>query len=93
MDSNGKPEYHINMHVGKKLMRDPHRRYDGGTSIRILEDPDTILYYELCNIVQKGLAYHTLLRVHYYILGSKSFDDGFRLIWNDSTTRELLNVW
>ena len=74
-------------------MRDPHLKYVGGTSVRIPEDPDTISYYELCNILQNGLAYYTLLSVHYYIPDSRSFDDRLRLIWNDNTTIEMLNVW
>ena len=94
MDPNGdEPNYYINMHVEEKLVRDPHLKYVGGTRIRILEDPDTISYYELYNIVQNGLAYHTLLSVHYYIPDSRSFDDLLRLIWNDSTIIEMLNIW
>ena len=87
MDPDGdEPNYYINMHVGEKLVCDPHLRYDGGTMVRIFEDPDTISYFELCNIVQKNFAYHTLLSVHYYILDSRSFDDWLRLIWNDNST-------
>ena len=94
MDPNGdEPNYYINMHVEEKLVRDPHLRYDGGTKIRILEDLDTMSYFELCNIVKNGLTFHTLLSVHYYIPGSRSFDDGLRLIWNDYTTLEMLNIW
>ena len=78
---------------GRKLANDPYLRYDGGSLVRILEDPDTISYYELCNIVQKGLGYHSLLSVHYYILGRRSFDDGLILIWNDKTTLDMLNLW
>ena len=62
-------------------------------AFRILEDPDTISYYELCNIMQNGLAYPTLLNVHYYISGNRLFDDGLRLIWNDSIIIKMLNVW
>ena len=43
--------------------------------------------------MQNGLAYYTLLSVHYYIPDSRSFDDELRLIWNDSTTIKMLNVW
>ena len=71
-------------------MYNPHLRYDGGTMVRIFEDPDTISYFELCNIVQKNFAYHTLLSVHYYIPDNMSFDNGLRLIWNNSTTIEML---
>ena len=76
-----------------KLMRDPHLMYDGRTRIRILEDPNTISYFKLCNIMKNDLTFHTLLSVHYYIPGSKSFNDGLRLIWNDYTTLEILNIW
>ena len=93
MDLDGdEPNYYINMHVGRKLVHDPHLRYDGGTRIRILEDPDTMSYFELCNIVKNGLTFYTSLSVHYYIPGSRSFDDGLRLIWNDYTTLEMLNI-
>ena len=87
------PNYYINMHVGEKLVRDPHLKYDGGTLIRILEDFDTMSYFELCNIVKKCLAFHTLLSVHYYIPSNRSFDDRLRLIWNDYTTLKMLNIW
>ena len=58
MDSDeDEPNYYINMHVGGKLVRDPHLRYDSRTLIRILEDPDTMSYFELCNIVKKREAF------------------------------------
>ena len=31
--------------------------------------------------------------MYYYIPNSRPFDGGLRLIWNDSTTIEMLNVW
>ena len=94
MDLDGdEPNYYINMHVGGKLVRDPHLRYDGRTLIRILEDFDTMTYFELCNIVRNDLAFHTLLNMHYYIPSSRSFNDGLRLIWNYSTTIFMLNIW
>ena len=78
---------------GGKLIRDLHLKYDGGGLVRIPEDLNTISYFELCNIVQKGLGYHTLLNVHYYIPGSRSFDDGLRLIWDAKTILDMLNIW
>ena len=93
-DSNKEePKYYINMHVGGKLMCDLYLRYDGGISIRTLEDRDMILYFELCNIMQKDLAYHALLSLHYYISSSMYFDDVLRLIWNDSIIIDMLNIW
>ena len=31
--------------------------------------------------------------MHYYIHGSRSFDDGLILIWDDKTTLDMLNIW
>ena len=73
-------------------MRNPHLRYDGGSRLRIPKDPNTIIFW-ISNIVQKGLVYHTLLSVHYYIPSSRSFNDGLRLIWNYSTTIFMSNIW
>ncbi|XVF54917.1 hypothetical protein PTKIN_Ptkin05aG0219100 [Pterospermum kingtungense] len=47
--------YFINMYVGEKFVRDPELRYDGGTVVRFLKDPDTMSYFELEKIVQNGL--------------------------------------
>ena len=49
-------EYHINMHVRGKLVHNPHLKYVGRTSVRILKDPDTISYY-----VDELLTIHNMI--------------------------------
>ncbi|XVF59285.1 hypothetical protein PTKIN_Ptkin07bG0263300 [Pterospermum kingtungense] len=74
-DKSGEPEYFINMHLGGKLVRDPVLRYDGGVTVRIKEDPVTICYFDLENIVRKGLVFNNLTSVHYYVPESESVAD------------------
>ncbi|XVF75301.1 hypothetical protein PTKIN_Ptkin13bG0176200 [Pterospermum kingtungense] len=50
-------------------------------------------YYDLCDIIKKGLVYNSVTRVYFYTPESKSFDHGLRLIWDDSTTIEMLDIW
>ncbi|XVF84850.1 hypothetical protein PTKIN_Ptkin17bG0072500 [Pterospermum kingtungense] len=75
------------------LVRDPELRYVGETVARIHKDPDTMSYIELCRIVQERLAYHTVESIRYYVLRSRTFDEGLRLIWNDANTLDFLKIW
>ncbi|XVF62802.1 hypothetical protein PTKIN_Ptkin09bG0037500 [Pterospermum kingtungense] len=60
--------------------------------VRFLEDPDTMSYFELEKIVQKGLVYNSVDRIYFYTPESKSFDEGVRLIWDNSSTIDMLEA-
>ncbi|XVF43694.1 hypothetical protein PTKIN_Ptkin02bG0061200 [Pterospermum kingtungense] len=64
-----------------------------GAVVRFPEDPDRMCYFDLLDIVRKGLKYNSVDRVYFYTPGSKLFDDGLRLIWDDKTTIEMINIW
>ncbi|MBA0570759.1 hypothetical protein Golob_004371 [Gossypium lobatum] len=49
-------EYYINLHVGGKFVHDPHFRYLGDEMVRLKEDPNMILYFELCKTVKDELG-------------------------------------
>ncbi|XVF61328.1 hypothetical protein PTKIN_Ptkin08bG0121700 [Pterospermum kingtungense] len=86
-------EFFINMHVGGHLVRDPDLRYNEGTMLRFPEDPETISFFELEKIVKNGLVYNSVDRIYFYRPGSRSFNEGLRLVWDNSSTIDMLNVW
>ncbi|XVF85707.1 hypothetical protein PTKIN_Ptkin17bG0138400 [Pterospermum kingtungense] len=98
-DSNGdsnredEGEFFINMHVRGHLVRDPDLRYNRGTMLRFPEDPETMSFFELEKIVKNGLVYNSVDKIYFYRPGSRSFDEGLRLVWDNSSTIDMLNVW
>ncbi|XVE62203.1 hypothetical protein DITRI_Ditri06bG0100000 [Diplodiscus trichospermus] len=87
------PTYYINLHVDGKFVIDPILRYDGGNRHFIEEDPDTISYLELCNIVKNGLVFHNVAHIYYYEPNKRSLKDGLRLTYDDKSTIDMLNIW
>ncbi|MBA0628982.1 hypothetical protein Godav_023608 [Gossypium davidsonii] len=57
-------EYYINLHVGGKFVHDPHFRYLGGEMVRLKEDPNMILYFELCKTVKDD---NTIDMINYWV--------------------------
>ncbi|XVE60564.1 hypothetical protein DITRI_Ditri05aG0138800 [Diplodiscus trichospermus] len=84
--------YHINLHVGGRFVTDPNLRYQGGSIHFIEEDLDRICYYDLCDIVKKGLEFNNVARIYYYDPNSSSFNESLRLIFDDMSTIEMLNI-
>ncbi|PPS15655.1 hypothetical protein GOBAR_AA04924 [Gossypium barbadense] len=47
-------EYYINLYVGCKSVRDPYVRYLGGEMVKLKEDLDTTMYFELSTVEGAG---------------------------------------
>ncbi|MBA0749552.1 hypothetical protein Gogos_003466 [Gossypium gossypioides] len=65
-------EYYINLHVGGKFVCDPHVRYLGGEMVRLKEDLNTILYFELCKTVKDKLGFNIVQLIYFHVPGSRT---------------------
>ncbi|PPR97201.1 hypothetical protein GOBAR_AA23471 [Gossypium barbadense] len=84
-------EYYKNLYLGGKFACDPHVRYSGGKLVRLKEDPETISYFEFYKIVKNWLGFNTMQLIYFYVPDSRTLQDNLRVVWNDSTTIDMLS--
>ncbi|KAK8713055.1 hypothetical protein V6N13_148282 [Hibiscus sabdariffa] len=89
----GSDEYYIYLHVDGKFVRDPFVMYEGGEVVKLKEDPDTISYFEVRNIVENVLNFNSIKIIYFHEPFSCHLQDNLRVLWDDTSTIAMLNYW